>query len=184
MAILGTWLPVIALALVFVALVCALLIPRCRHWLRWHLPGFKEVSLSTVASSCGLMLEGGSDLNTSLGLLREMERGTGAGEELALWQKRLAEGYRDMAAVTAQCKTFPPLFVWLIANSKDDLVGGFVRAAEIYYHRAVHRIEMVLYAALPVAVLALGLMILCQILPVFLALIRFMDYLDGGSSGP
>jgi hypothetical protein len=86
-----------------------------------------------------------------------------------------------MATVMAQAKSFPPLFVWLIANSREDLVGGFLRAAEIYYQRAVYRIEMMLYAALPVAVLALGFFILGQILPVFLALIRFMDSLDAGS---
>lgn len=181
--IFNTWLPTMMLVVLVCGLVLASLIPACRNWMRWHLPGFKEASLSTIASSCGLMLKGGNDLNSSLSLLRDLECGTPAGTELTLWQRRLSEGNRDMTAVMAESKIFPPLFVWMIANSKDDLVGGFLRTAEIYYNRAVYRIEMILYAALPVAVLALGILILGQILPVFGALIKFMDFLDGGSSG-
>jgi hypothetical protein len=59
----------------------------------------------------------------------------------------------------------PPLFVWLVAGSGEDWAGGFRQAAKIYFDRARHRVEVLLYAALPVSVLGLGLLILSQVLP-------------------
>ncbi|HYV26428.1 MAG TPA: type II secretion system F family protein [Candidatus Eisenbacteria bacterium] len=172
-----TWTPTILLALVLGTVIVAWLLRPCRRWLRWRLPGFKEASLSNLASSCGVMLKGGADLNSSLNLVRELEQGTPAGRELALWQKRLADGHQEISSVTAQAKAFPGLFVWLISSSKGDLVSGFMRAAEIYYNRAIYRIDMLLYAALPVAVLVLGLMIVGQVLPLMRLLIGYMDVL-------
>src|SRR5262249_8096801 len=145
---------------------------------------FKEASLSNLASSCGLMLKGGADLNSSLNLLRELENGTPAGKELTVWQTRLADGHQEIARVTADTKNFPRLFVWLISSTKGDLVSGFMRAAEIYYNRAIYRIDMLLYAALPVVVLMLGLMIVGQVLPLVQMMAGFMDALDSTGSAP
>lgn len=50
-------------------------------------------------------------------------------------------------------KVFPPLFIWLIASNGENLAEGFKQAAEIYYARATHKVDMLLYAALPVSIL-------------------------------
>ena len=52
-----------------------------------------------------------------------------------------------------------------MAGSGEDWVAGFRQAARVYYDRAVNRVELMLYAALPFSVLALGLVILSQVLP-------------------
>jgi hypothetical protein len=57
------------------------------------------------------------------------------------------------------------MVLWLIANAGEDLAAGFRKTAEIYGARANQRTEMLLYAALPVSVLALGAMICFQIMP-------------------
>ena len=70
------------------------------------------------------------------------------------------------------------MFVWVIVQSGEDLAGGFKRAADIYQGRAMYRSELLLYSALPCSILALALMILAQIQPVFAALIGFLNALS------
>jgi hypothetical protein len=57
------------------------------------------------------------------------------------------------------------MFVWLVAGAGEDMATGFQRAAQAYQARAAYRTEMLLYAALPAALLLLGLMILSQVYP-------------------
>lgn len=179
------WLPVIWLCLLSAAFGVALLIPRSRDWLRWRLPAFKEAGFSRFASSMKLMLQNGGQLRDALALMQQLERGTAAGAELERWQTRLAAGHGKFADLAAGGRIFPPLFVWLVAQAGEDLAEGFGRAAEIYYARAAHRVEMLLYAALPAAVLVLGALIVLQSYPL---LRMFMGILDGlgdtGGLGP
>src|SRR3989441_5963262 len=176
------WLPVIWLCLLSASFVAALLIPRCRDWLRWRLPAFKEAGFSQFASSMKLMLQNGGQLRDALALMQQLERGTAAGAELERWQTRLAAGHGKFADLAAGGKIFPPLFVWLVAQAGEDLAEGFGRAAEIYYARAAHRVEMLLYAALPVAVLVLGALIFLQTYPLLSLLVGILDSL-GGNGG-
>ena len=177
------WLPVIWLCLLSAAFVAALLIPRCRDWLRWRLPAFKEAGFSQFASSMKLMLQNGGQLRDALALMQQLERGTAAAAEMERWQTRLAAGHGKFAELAAGGKVFPPLFVWLVAQAGEDLAEGFGRAAEIYYARAAHRVEMLLYAALPVAVLVLGALIFLQTYPLLGLLVGILDGL-GGNGGP
>jgi type II secretory pathway component PulF len=179
------WLPVIWLCLLSGAFVVALLVPRCRAWLRWRLPAFKEAGCSQFAASMKLMLHNGGQLRDALAFMQQLERGTAAGAELERWQSRLAEGHGKFADLAAGGKIFPPLFVWLVAQAGEDLAEGFGRAAEIYYARAAHRVEMLLYAALPVAVLVLGAVIFLQTYPLLRLLVGMIDMLGGdGGLGP
>ena len=179
------WLPVIWLCLLSAAFVVALLIPRCRDWLRWRLPAFKEAGFSRFASSMKLMLQNGGQLRDALALMQQLERGTAAGAELERWQTRLAAGHGKFADLAAGGKIFPPLFVWLVAQAGEDLAEGFGRAAEIYYARATHRVEMLLYAALPVAVLVLGALIFLQSYPLLQMFVGLIDSLgDPGGLVP
>jgi hypothetical protein len=93
-------------------------------------------------------------------------------------EQRLAAGhgkFSDLAGLRD-----PPLFVWLVARGGDLAAGQ--KAAEIFQGRAKHRAEMMLYSALPVSILALGIMIISQTQPVFFTLVRFMNMI-GDASG-
>jgi type II secretory pathway component PulF len=161
------YLPVLVLGLVTCLVVAGLAIPRLRQFLRWRLPGFKESSLSLSASTMRMLLDSGRPLNHALGILQQVENSTPAGADLACWQKRLAAGHAKFSDLALGSRTFPPLFVWLVGQAGEDLATGFGRAAEIYYARAMHRIEMLLYAVLPVSILLLGMLIVGQVLPAF-----------------
>ena len=149
--------------------------PAVRRALRWRLPAFKEASLSQVASVLALMLKSGVPLDKALGLVEKLEQATPASIELARWRQRLAGGHGKFTEIAADGRVFPPLFVWMVGQSGEDLAAGFQRAAEVYQSRAASRAEMLLYSALPCSVMALGLLIVSQIQPVVSAFIQFMN---------
>jgi hypothetical protein len=70
------------------------------------------------------------------------------------------------------------MFVWLVAGSGEDWMSGFKHAAEIYYGRAAHKIEMLLYAVLPVSILVLGILILMQVTPMLRLFFGLMNGLS------
>jgi hypothetical protein len=81
---------------------------------------------------------------------------------------------------------FPPLFVWLVSSAGEDLAAGFQYAAEIYQGRAVHRAEVLLYAALPFMVLLLAVVVLSQgglLINEFLVFITFLNGIGDPSGG-
>jgi type II secretory pathway component PulF len=136
-----------------------------------------------VASALALMLKSGVPLNSALGLMEHLERGTPAGKEIGLWRARLASGVGQFAAMASGGRIFPPFFVWTISQSHEDLPAGFQRASEMYQARAAYRTDLFLYSALPCSVLLLGMLILFQIQPViavFISYIRLMTDMEGG----
>jgi len=177
------WTPVVGLVFVTLAVVVALMVPAFRRFLRWWLPGFRETSLTNLASTMNLMLSSGSHLGEALDLAGHLETGTPAGLELLRWKSRLADGHAKVADIAKESKVFPPLFVWLLTQGGEDLASGFKKAAEIYHARARYRIELLLYVALPVSVLMLGVMILGQFVPLASGLASIIDQLGGGG-GP
>jgi type II secretory pathway component PulF len=140
-------------------------VPGFRRRLVWRLPAFREASLCRVAATLGVLLKGGATFPESLGLVEEMQRGTRAREDLALWKKRCSEGAGKFAAMAEGSKVFPPMFVWLVAGAGEDLAAGFARAARVYQARAKYRTNVLLFAALPVSLLFLGLVIMSQMYP-------------------
>jgi type II secretory pathway component PulF len=180
--LLNLWTPVILLALATAVTVTLLAIPTSRRWLGWKLPAFREARLSNLASSLAMMLQNGCHLNQALGLLRQFEGASPTGRDLEQWQSRLSSGQRKFSEVAAGGKIIPPLFIWLVAASGEDWISGFKHAAEIYYARAAHRTEVLLYAALPVSVLMLGFLIVSQVAPlfrVFIGIMRSLGDMDG-----
>jgi type II secretory pathway component PulF len=166
---------------VLAAVLLTLGIPGLRRSLRWRLPGFKEAALGQFASAMGLMLKRGCHLSDALNLAADLEKETHLGQELAAWKSRLAGGLGKFAEFASPSRIFPPLFIWLVGKAGEDLAGGFNRAAEIYYARAMNRVDMLLYAFLPVAVLVLGVMILGQLFPFLRTIAGFLDMI--GSVG-
>jgi type II secretory pathway component PulF len=172
------WLPVLVLSSAAAFAALALVLPSFQRWLRWHIPGFKEGGLAQLASAMRLMLKTGTNLGDALGLLRHMESKTPAGRDIAQWQTRLADGHARFPEIAAGSKVVPPLFSWLVSSGDEDMAEGFRRAAEIYQARSAHRIEMFLYAALPVSILFLGAMLVSQAYPVMHLFIQFGSMLD------
>jgi general secretion pathway protein F len=180
----GLWSPVAVLGLICVAATGLLAHPRTRRWLQWRMPGYQEAGLSHLASAIALMLRNGCNLNQTLALLSELETGSPTQPELAQWQARLAGGHKTFPELAAGGKVFPPLFIWLVAASGEDWAGGFAQAARVYYERALHRVETLLYAALPVSVLALAFLIVGQIAPMLRIFTSIMGALgDLGADG-
>jgi type IV pilus assembly protein PilC len=171
------WVPPVLLGFAVAAMAVALATPRVRRALRWRLPAFKEASLAQIASALALMLKSGVPLNNALGLVEQLERGTPAETELDRWRQRLAAGQGKFSDMAAGGKLFPPLFVWTVSQSHEDLTAGFQRAAEIYQSRASYRTELLLYSVLPCSVLALGIIIIGQIKPVITVFATFMNAL-------
>jgi type II secretory pathway component PulF len=173
----GLWSPVVLLGLVSAGLAVMLSVPKYRRRLKWRVPGFKEAGLSHLASAIALMLRNGCNLNQSLSLLEKLDPDAPTRPELAQWQARLAAGHQKFPELAAGGTVFPPLFVWLVASGGEDWADGFSQAARVYYERALHRVETLLYAALPISVLALALLIVGQIMPMMHVFTRMMQTL-------
>ena len=175
--LIGLWISPFLLGLAVLATLFVLATPPLRRALRWRLPAFKEASLSQVASAMALMLKNGVSLDPALALTERLEQGTPAGIELAQWRQRLAAGHGKFEEIARAGRTFPALFIWMVAHAGEDLASGFQRAAEIYQARAQYRTEMLLYSAMPCSVLGLGFLIISQIQPVFSVFVTFMQTL-------
>jgi type II secretory pathway component PulF len=160
------WLPPTVVLCLFVLMGWALLNPSVRHELSWRLPSFKEANLARVASAMGMLLNAGCPLGEAIALLENLEKGTPVCCDLGLWRKRCMEGHGRFQEIAVGSKVFPPLFLWMVAGSGEDMASGFKNVARLYQERAAYRAEMLLYAFLPTAILILGLMIFLQLSPV------------------
>ncbi len=157
------WMPVLVFAVAFIAVAVTLSFPSLRHKWRWRLPTFRDASLWQCASAMQIMLQGGCTLNQSIALLRNLEEGTPAGVDLEHWQQRLGQGHAKFQDMTAGSHVFPPLFLWIVGNAREELAEGFRQAAEIYRQRTAYRMEAFLYAVLPASVIIMGLAICLQV---------------------
>ncbi len=176
---LGVWVSPVFLGLTVLAALVALAVPALRRKLRWWLPTFKEASLAQVASAMALMLKNGVPLADALTFIEQLESGTIAAVEITVWRERLISGQGKFSEMAGVSRVFPPLFVWTVAQSGEDLTTGFQRAAELYHNRALYRSEMLLYSILPCSVLALASMIIIQIIPVVGTLTSFLNNISG-----
>lgn len=172
------WMPMIILGLASGLALAGLMWPAWRSALRWRLPGFKEAGLARLASAMNLMLKSGTPLSEALGLLRTLENHSPAARDIGQWQNRLAAGGAKFSDLAISNVTVPPLFTWLVSSAGEDLAEGFRRAAEVYQARAAHRVEMLLYAALPVSILFLAAMLVSQVIPLIRIFVRFGGLLD------
>lgn len=173
----GVWAPPVFLGLVVIAAFLAVTSTAARRALRWRVPAFKEASLGQVASAMALMLKSGVTLDKALALMVTMERGTPAAAELEGWRKKMAGGQGKFGEMATGGRYFPPLFVWLVSQSGENISAGFERAADTYNARANYHGDVLLYSALPCSILALGIVIILQLQPTISALGSFMNAL-------
>jgi len=178
----GIWMAPVLIGLMLVAMLIAICNSPARHRLRWRLSVFKAASLARVASGIDLMLKNGVPLDNALQLVEELEKNTRAEADISRWRRRLASGHGKFSEMAEASQVFPPLFIWTVAQSGEDLAAGFHRAAELYQSRAQFQTELLLYSALPCSILALAIMITSQIQPVFAALTSFLTALGGDIS--
>jgi type II secretory pathway component PulF len=172
------WMPPLVLTVVVLAGVTAVCIPSWRGWLRWNVPPFKEASLAQLASAMALMLKQGTTLSDALALAEGLEATTPAGKSMvAQWRCLVENGQGKPAQWPGVTRPFPPLFLWLVQKSGEDVAAGFQKAAEIYHARAAYKVELALYGALPVSILFLGQMIIWQIVPLMRSFIWMMNML-------
>jgi type II secretory pathway component PulF len=179
----GLWMPPIFFGLALVAVFAGLVISPTRRMLRWRLPAFKEASLAQVASAVWLMLKNGVPLDDALTMVEQLEKGTRAESEIARWRRQLVSGRGKFSEMAGNGKVFPPLFIWTVAQSGEDLAAGFKRATELYQARALYRTEMFLYSALPCSILVIAALIMSQLQPVFRVLMAFITAMSGDMGG-
>lgn len=177
------WIPPIAMLMLALLAAAAFGLPTWRERLRWRLPGFRETSLAQLASAIALMLRKGTTLAEALALAERLEGTSPAARVLGQWQAQVEAGQGKPAQWSSAARPFPPLFLWLIQKSGEDVAAGFEKAAEIYRGRASYRIELALYGALPVSVLFLGQMIFWQVAPLMQAMVRLMNALGDTGAG-
>ena len=170
------WMAPVMFGLAVAIAAAAISLPRLRNRLRWRLPAFREASLAQVASVLSLVLRKGVPLSDALAMAEALEAGTPAASVLAEWRK-LAEAGQGKPAQWSAKAPFPPLFLWLVQNSGEEVAAGFERASEIYRGRASYRTELALYGALPISVLLLGQMVLWQAAPLMRSMIWMMNVL-------
>jgi type II secretory pathway component PulF len=175
----GIWLPGIVLLTFATAWLLLVFVPKFRNCARWRLPGFREAALAQIAAAASLLLRTGTTLHNSLAMLQKTEENSPAGREIARWISLHQQGAATWDSFTAESHVFPPLFRWIVAQGGEDLAAGFQRASEIYQARSNQKIDVLLYAALPMAVLFVGGVIVGQMFPVFKALTSFIDGLGG-----
>jgi type II secretory pathway component PulF len=178
------WIAPAVLTLLALLWVGFLVIPAWRAWVRWNVPAFRDASLAQLASAMSLMLKNGTTLPDALALAEGLEAATPAGRAmLARWRSLVEDGQGKPVQWSGITKPFPPLFLWIVQKSGEDITAGFQRAADIFQARAAYRTEMLLYGALPVSILFLGVMVFSQIQPLVLALNSMMRWLTdlGGS---
>lgn len=165
----AVWFAPSVLAVLVGLWLLTLVLPSWRGWLRWRLPAFREASLARIASALHLLVRGGCPLPDALRLVATMEPTMPVGHTLTRWADRLASG-RSLTEATADDRLFPPLFLWLVTSAGEDLPAGLQRAAELYQARSTRRAEAMLQAALPVAIIGIGFLILSQLYPIVLVL--------------
>src|ERR1043165_5908244 len=173
------WLPGFVLAGFAGLWILVIFVPRLRNSARWKIPGFREASLAQTAGAAALLLRSGATLQGALGLLHKAEEHSPAGREIARWLDLHQQGMANWSSFTAESKVFPPLFRWIVAQGGEDIATGFQRASEIYQARSANKIDVLLYAALPMAVMFVAGVIVGQMYPVIKTLKIFMDMLGG-----
>lgn len=170
-----SWGPPAVLIGVTGAMLVGMVCPGLRRRLSWRLSPFRETNLSQFAGAMHILLQGGCALPDAVKLMAELEQDSPAGRDVSTWLDRLTEGRGKWIEMARDSVIFKPMFVWIVGSAGDNLASGFQRAAELYRQRALHRRDLILYAAMPACLLFLGLIIAAQIFPF---MTHFWDVLD------
>jgi type IV pilus assembly protein PilC len=175
------WIYPAVLGLLLAAVTGILLVPTLRGRFLVRLPAFKEAAVSRIGSALAMLLKNGVPLPEAIGLVGQLETGSGAAD-LEQWRQRMAAGSVKFSEIATGNRLIPPLFVWVVASAGEEVTEGFRRAAEIYQARALCRTEVALCSVLPVASLFLGAVVLSQgflVMSMFLPMVTMISNLSG-----
>lgn len=176
------WIFPTVFGLLFLAALAVVYVPALREKIHWRLPAFKEANISRVASGLNLLLANGTPLPEAISVIRDLEGNCTTASDLDGWLEKLKHGVSRFSEIASGNRAFPPLFVWIVSNGGENIAAGFGRAAELYQSRAEQRADMALYAALPVAVMFLGIIIFSEayiLLGSFLVVIDLLNNIGG-----
>jgi type II secretory pathway component PulF len=149
--------------------------PRLRRQVLDRLPAFREARLAQTAGAAELLLKTGLPLPDALALLADFQPPGRLRRELAAWRANIAAGVKRVTAFAAGSRYVPPLFIWIVDSAGEDVRLGFRRAAELYEERAQSRIQIMLYAVLPVSVLTVGSIVVGQAFLITSMYVVFID---------
>ncbi len=165
------WVFPVILGTLFALVLFILCQPALRGKFLWRLPAFKEANVARAASALTLLLKNGVSLPEAIGLVEDLESNRATTTDLQQWKAKLASGVVKFSDLASSSRTFPPMFVWVVAGAGEDLTAGFRRAAEIYHSRAVYRTDVALFSILPLASVFLGAVVISQ---AFLTICMFL----------
>ena len=177
------WIFPMALGVLFLVMLSLVFLPTMRGKILWRLPAFKEATVSRIASAVNLLLKNGISLPEAIGLVEQLENNRVATADLQVWRTKLAAGITKFSEVATGSKLIPPMFVWIVSGSGENVSEGFKRAADIYHSRAIYRTEVALFSVLPLASLFLGVVVISQaflVISMFLPMIAMVTNLSGG----
>ena len=177
------WVWPVVICILFCLLAAFIFLPVLRAKLMWRLPAFKEAVVSRIASSLNLLMRNGVSLPEAISLTAKLETSPAVAADLQQWERKLASGVTKFSEVAADNRTIPPMFVWIVSGTGENLAEGFKRAAEIYHSRAIYRTEVALYSVLPIMTLFLGAVVISQaflVLSMFLPMITMIGWMSNG----
>lgn len=155
-------------------------VPNLRNQLNWLISPFKEASLSRLASSFSILLNTGVNFKDAVTLMLDLEKKSPIHKDLTLWASRLSQGHSSFVEIANPPNKVPSMFIWVVSSSGENLARGFTSASVIYQNRANYRLEVLLYCALPFAVLMLGIVILTTLFPALTTVIKMIKMTSSG----
>ena len=124
------------------------------------------------------MLRQNCPLPEALAVAQEVEDDPRIRAELATWMDRIARGEPPLRPASDRT-VLPALLPWLATTRAADLGEGFLRAAEFFHRRAVHRLDLLVNGALPVSLVLLGAVAGVQLFIILSIFAGILDSLGG-----
>lgn len=173
-----TWVLPTAFALMALFGMALAALPPLRRWFAWRCPGIRENRVAALSATVGLMLRQNCPLPEALAVAQEVEDDPRIRAELATWMDRIARGEPPLRPASDRT-VLPALLPWLATTRAADLGEGFLRAAEFFHRRAVHRLDLLVNGALPVSLVLLGAVAGVQLFIILSIFAGILDSLGG-----
>lgn len=178
MASLWTWILPAAFGLIALFGIALAALPPLRRWFAWRCPGIRENRVAALSATIGLMLRQNCPLPEALAVAKEVENDPHVRAELAEWLDRIARGEPPLRPASDHT-VLPSLLPWLATTRAGDLGGGFLRAAEFFHRRAMHRLDLLVNGALPISLVLLGAVAGVQLFIILSIFAGILDRLGG-----
>lgn len=139
----------------------------------WYLKPTRYLKLATISRMFHVLLDGGVSTAAAFGLMRELSENRFTRRAIENMQDRIEKGVTVPEAFEEQ-DIFPSTYCWVLKNSGEQLPAGFRENAELYGERARRYLDICLYAAVPLALILVGGLVLANFGLIFYVLERMM----------